>query len=232
MVLIPAVLAGYAAGTLMALFLDRMYTRAPIRRRPALCGRHRLPTAAWLGTAGFLLLRGRCAGGCRLPARLWYLPMLGAAGAAAIAGLAVDTRQALLTGVFGVVLLAFVGTDLERHLLPNRLMYPALAAAAALCWAWPGRSAVNSIEGGLLGAAVMFVLFSLLPGFGFGDVKLAALLGLLVGVANVMPALMIGAIAGGAGALVMIAFRRAGVRSSIAYGPYLALGAFVVMLGR
>jgi leader peptidase (prepilin peptidase)/N-methyltransferase len=78
----------------------------------------------------------------------------------------------------------------------------------------------------------MFVLFLVLPGFGFGDVKLSGLLGLVSGLGNTLPALAIGAIAGGVGAALMMVFRRAGRRTTIAYGPYLALGAFIGMLSR
>jgi leader peptidase (prepilin peptidase) / N-methyltransferase len=76
----------------------------------------------------------------------------------------------------------------------------------------------------------MFVLFMVMPGFGFGDVKLAGLLGLVAGLSNTFPALAIGVLAGGLGSLFMLLFRRAGRKTAIAYGPYLALGAFAGML--
>jgi prepilin signal peptidase PulO-like enzyme (type II secretory pathway) len=227
---LPAALAGYVIGTLLALVLDRMYTGAPLRGPMRLCTHPRLPWCVWTGTAGYLLLRGRCPAGCRLPARLWYLPLVGAAAGAIIALRAAGPREAVLVAVFATVLLAFVGTDYERHLLPNRLMYPALALAVALCWAWPDRSAVSSLVGGMLGLAVMFALFVILPGFGFGDVKLAALMGLLVGAANLFAALAIGVFAAGLAILVMLISGRVGRHTPVAYGPYLALGAFLGML--
>jgi leader peptidase (prepilin peptidase)/N-methyltransferase len=226
-----AALAGYLAGALIALFLDRLYTGAPVRGPLRLCPSGHTPRALWVGTLGYALVRGRCPCGGALPARLWYLPLLGGAAGAAIALRAVDARHAALVAGFSLVLLAFVGTDFERHLLPNRLMYPALALALALSWAWPGRSAVDSLLGGLLGLAVLLALFLLLPGFGFGDVKLAALVGLLAGLDNTPFALMVGVIAGGGAALFLLLTRRAGRRTAIAYGPYLILGGFLAMLG-
>jgi leader peptidase (prepilin peptidase)/N-methyltransferase len=225
-----AALGGYVTGTLIAIFMDRMYTGAPLRVPLSVCGGERLPALCWLGTAGYLLARGRCPNGCRLPARLWYLPLTGAAAGAAIALGTESGAQAALVTLFSMVLLAFVGTDFERHLLPNRLMYPTLALALALSWAWPDRGPASSVIGGLLGLVVMFVLFMLVPGFGFGDVKLAALLGLLTGITGVFSALMLGVLAAGVGAVVMLLTRRAGMKTDIAYGPYLALGAFVAML--
>lgn len=229
---------GYVIGAALAVFLDRLYTGAPWRG-PAPAWQQGAPALWWTGTLGYALARGRGEGGVRLPARLWYLPLLGAPAGAAIAVRAHDPRHAALLAMFSTVLLAFVGSDFERHLLPNRLMYPTLALALALSWTWPDRSFAESLAGGLAGFAIMFALFFFLPGFGFGDVKLAALIGLLVGLSNTLPALLIGAIAGGVGAGLMLLAQRlrlggagAGARTAIAYGPYLVLGAFAVMVTR
>jgi leader peptidase (prepilin peptidase)/N-methyltransferase len=228
--LVVAVVAGYAVGTLLALLLDRLYTGAPMRGPVRLCEEHALPPLAWAGAAGYLALGGRCPSGCRLPARLWYLPLLGAIAGIVIGTQAAGLRHALLLAGFSTILLAFVATDFERHLLPNRVMYPALALAVALSWAWPGRGFSSSVEGGLLGGVLMFAWFVVVPNLGFGDVKLSALLGLVSGVSYTLPALAVGIIAGGIGGGMMLATRRAGLKSTIAYGPYLALGAFVGML--
>lgn len=225
-----AAVAGYGAGVLLALFLDRCYTDAPWRGRPSVCADGHTPALAWAGPLGYLLLRGRCPAGGKLAARLWYLPLLGAGAGALIALDAGSPLEAALDTGFALVLLAFVGTDYERHLLPNRLMYPTLAAAAALSWVWPGRAGADALLGGALGFAILFVLAVVFPGFGFGDVKLAGLLGLLAGASNTIPALLIGMVAGGVASAVLLAGRRISRRTAIAYGPYLILGAFLGML--
>jgi leader peptidase (prepilin peptidase)/N-methyltransferase len=158
--------------------------------------------------------------------------MIGALAGVAITIRAHDLRHLVLLALFATLLAAMTATDLERHLLPNRLMYPALALALALGWAWPGTSWANSVEGGLLCLGLMLVWFLIDRHLGFGDVKLAALLGLLSGISLALPALAIAALAGGVAAAFMLVCRRAGRKSLIAYGPYLALGAFVGMLLR
>ena len=145
---------------------------------------------------------------------------------------AVNLRHFVLMALFAALLAALTATDFERHLLPDRMMLPALVAGIALSWLWPGRGALAGIEGGALGLAVMFVIFLVLPGFGFGDVKLAALIGLIVGVGGVLPALLTGAVLGGIGAAFLLLTRRAKAGTAIAYGPYLAGGAVVEMLLR
>jgi len=111
-------------------------------------------------------------------------------------------------------------------------MYPALAAAVLLGWAWPGRTWLSTLEGGGIAFLVMLVFFLIFPKLGFGDVKLSALLGLVSGYSHALPALAVGIVAGGIGAIAMLVMRRAGRGSLIAYGPYLALGAFAGMLMR
>jgi leader peptidase (prepilin peptidase)/N-methyltransferase len=198
-------LGGLLLGTALALSLHRLVPDVPER-----------------GATG--------PGSRRFPARLWYLTPLGMAAAMVIAHFTEGVRHAALAAVFSAILLALVAADLEWRRLPKRLLYPALALAVAACGLWPGRSALDSLAGGLIGFAVMLALFVALPGFGFGDVKLAALLGLLAGASHVVLAFSVGVLAGGLVALLLLVLRRAGPRSTMAYGPYLALGAFVGML--
>jgi leader peptidase (prepilin peptidase)/N-methyltransferase len=136
----------------------------------------------------------------------------------------------VLAGMFSLVLLALTATDFERHLLPNRLIYPSLLVALVVAGVWPARSALESLEGGLVALAVMLTIFVLSPGFGFGDVKLGLLLGLLVGLPHVLMALAIGIVSAGIAAAVLVVVRRATLRSTMAYGPYLAFGALIGML--
>jgi leader peptidase (prepilin peptidase) / N-methyltransferase len=65
-------------------------------------------------------------------------------------------------------------------------------------------------------------------GLGMGDVKLAGMLGFLLG-EKVLPALFIGTIAGGAVGAYLLT-RSSARRATMAYGPYLALGGVLVIL--
>jgi prepilin signal peptidase PulO-like enzyme (type II secretory pathway) len=221
---------GYLVGTLLAVYHDRLYTGAPVRGAVRACAAGHAAPLWWSGTPGYLLAGGRCAEGCRLRRPSWYQPLLGAVAGALVASQAADAGEALLMGAFAMILLALVATDFERRLLPNRLMYPALLLAVAFCWAWPGRSATSSLAGGGVAFIGMLVIFLLSPQLGFGDVKLAAMVGLLSGLENTLMALIIGSLAGAGVATFMLIARRAHAKSTMAYGPYLALGALVGML--
>jgi len=145
---------------------------------------------------------------------------------------AVNLPQFLLMGLFGLALLALSATDFERRLLPNRLMYPCLVAALLLSWAWPHRSITSDLLGGVSGTVLMLVTFLVFPGFGFGDVKLGGLIGLILGFPAVVSGLLVGMIFGGVGSAWLLLSRRAGLHSAMAYGPYLAGGAILELLLR
>jgi leader peptidase (prepilin peptidase) / N-methyltransferase len=225
-------LAGFAVGSVIAALLDRLYTGAPLRGPILPCARCGTPApkAALLGTVGWLMLRGRCPTcGARLPSRLFYLPLAGAAAFGVAAALA-DGRHLLYALLFLPSLLALTGTDIDRRLLPNRVLYPSIALAVGLCWFLPGREPRDVLLAGGIGFGVMFLLFMVMPGFGFGDVRLAGLLGLLSGLANVLPALFVAAIAAGVVSIVLLLTRRTKAGSYVPYGPYLVLGALWGML--
>jgi leader peptidase (prepilin peptidase)/N-methyltransferase len=125
------------------------------------------------------------------------------------------------------LLLGFVAAwDLLTRRILNVVVLPAslivIAARAAF-----EPSALPEI---LVAGAVAFVVFVVLSvvgsGLGMGDVKLAGLLGLLLGRAA-LGALLAGVIAGGVAAALLVASGRAGRKSTFAYGPYLALGGAV-----
>ncbi|WP_246852909.1 prepilin peptidase [Naasia sp. SYSU D00948] len=120
-----------------------------------------------------------------------------------------------------------VRVDLAEHRLPDRLTLPGypLALAGIAAAASAGVPAVPAV---LAGAAylALFLLLSAGGGMGMGDVKLAGVLGLVlgaVGVAASLGALLLAFVAGGCVAIVMLA--RAGRTARVAFGPFL-LGGF------
>lgn len=150
-----------------------------------------------------------------------------------------DAGPAALTALFALVLVVLSSTDFDRRIIPNRLSYPAILAAAALCWAWPDRSVGDIALGAAfaVGVGVAMVVLGVLVGgllgakdiaFGMGDAKLIVLIGLLTGWPAVMSALLYGVFLAGGAAFVFLL--RRGWRTVFSYGPYLAGGGMIVML--
>lgn len=127
-------------------------------------------------------------------------------------------------------LLVFIAVfDIATRRIPNRVTVPAAAAVLVLRAGFePSTLGKAALAGAIAFGALLLLAVLTRGGLGMGDVKLAALLGLMLG-ATVLPALLIGTIAGGiAAAAVLIARRRRG--DTIAYGPYLCFGAAIAIL--
>ncbi len=137
-----------------------------------------------------------------------------------------DAFPALLSAAFLLVLVTLSSTDFDRRRIPNLVTYPAVLAALAVSWAWPDRS-VSEVAIGT-GAALAVALALGVMRFGGGDLKLVVLMGVLLGWRGLLPALLYGFLLGGVVAVVLLF--RSGRRSTFAYGPYLAIGAAIVLL--
>jgi leader peptidase (prepilin peptidase) / N-methyltransferase len=140
---------------------------------------------------------------------------------------------------FGWLTVALVWIDADVHRLPDGLVLPSYPVLLVLLVvATAGLGLWGELVRGLACMAVIWGLFFVLhlvspSSLGFGDVKLAGLIGLLVGwigVAQAVVALMSGFLVGGLVAVVMLLGRRVGLRSHIAFGPAMLAGAFVGML--
>jgi prepilin signal peptidase PulO-like enzyme (type II secretory pathway) len=138
----------------------------------------------------------------------------------------------VLRSVFVLVLVQVIFFDFEHRLILDRVMFPsiALALVASLFrhpW-WTG------IATGL-GAGLLFLLLALVgsaifkaEALGFGDVKLALFMGILLGPLATVQALFYGVFLAGVVSVVLIVRHRT-MKQTIAYGPYLAAGALIVL---
>ncbi len=126
--------------------------------------------------------------------------------------------------VFALLMLVAL-IDLKHRLVLNALTYP--AAVLALLFAPDWRAA---LLGGLLGFGMFFAMAWLKPGqLGWGDVKLAGLLGLMFGFPGVLWALIIGVGLGAAVALALL-LRRWDRAQTMPYAPFLCFGALVALI--
>ena len=177
----------------------------------------------------YLLLQGRCRDcrasiGWRYPAVELSTALLAAASFADF-GLSL---HALAAAIFCGALVVISATDIERRIVPNRIVLPATVVVCGLMLAW--RPSVEWPAAGL--GAGLFLLLAALAyprGMGMGDVKLALLLGVAVGRA-VPIALMVGMVAALVPSVVLFARHGAAARKmAIPFAPFLALGGVVAL---
>jgi leader peptidase (prepilin peptidase)/N-methyltransferase len=240
-------LVGYCAlfGLIVGSFLNVVIYRVP-RKESIVSPRSSCPTCSEpiaprdnVPIFSWLFLRGRCRH-CDSPISIRY-PLIEAATAGLFAGVAARigfswTLPAYL--VLAAGLLALACTDMEHLLLPKRIVYPVLGmvaasllAAAAITGHWH-----NLVVAGL-SAVVWFGIFFTMNfvsprALGFGDVRLAPVLGLALGWLGVRYVLLgffaanlIGAIIG----IALIASKRMSRQQQIPYGVFLAFGTLLAI---
>jgi leader peptidase (prepilin peptidase)/N-methyltransferase len=226
-----ALLPGLAFGS----FLNVVAARIPLRRSLVHPGSACMACAtpiAWydnLPLLSFALLRGRCRHcAAMIP---WRYPLVEAVTALLVAGCVLRfgfTWDAAVGAFFCVALVAVSATDVERRIIPNRIVLPAAAVVLAantllhpsVEWAAAG-----------LGAALFLLLAALAypGGMGMGDVKLALLLGVALG-RTVPVALMVGMLSALVPSVVLFARHGSAARKMrIPFGPFLALGGVVAL---
>jgi leader peptidase (prepilin peptidase)/N-methyltransferase len=237
-------LLGLAVGSFLNVVIWRVprgeSVVSPASACPA-CGhpiraRDNVPLLSWL------LLRARCRD-CGAPISRRY-PLVEAGTALAFASLTAlwltsePARAAALPALLYLVAIsiALAAIDLDTHTLPNRIVLPSLVVGAVLLaaasaatgeWAALGAAAI-----GAFALAAFYLLLAVIypAGMGFGDVKLAGVLGLYLGWAG-WSALLVGAFAafilGGLYSIALLALRRATRRSGIPFGPWMLAGAWL-----
>jgi prepilin signal peptidase PulO-like enzyme (type II secretory pathway) len=169
-----------------------------------------------------------------VPAGTSPLRLAGAAVGAVLAVAALVhfglTGQGLVAAIFVATLAAVSVTDLEQRRIPNRIVLPATALVLVAQLALrPGRAVEWVVAA--VGAAAFLLLPSLVApgGMGMGDVKLALLLGAALG-RDVMPALVFAlAFVFVAAVVVLVRRGRAGGRTMLPFGPFLALGGVLAL---
>ena len=238
MEIIVAAAIGLVFGSGIDFGFNRFYTDQEITGPLYRCSNCKSPANPLLlaPILGFLAHRGRCPN-CkeRLSLRTFVLALGGTAlFVASYFVFDEELGAGLLGGFFAMIFLTLTLTDLERRLLPNRIIYSSVLIAAALSWGWPDTSVVEILAGGGVAIAIAIVLLLIsLPfganAFGFGDVKMIILIGFVVGVPSVAVGIFVGTLAAGVVAAFLLITRLRSRRDYIPHGPFLALGAVVAM---
>jgi leader peptidase (prepilin peptidase) / N-methyltransferase len=242
---VAAVLCG-VIGLCVGSFLNVVIYRVPRREsvvRPrshcpscdtAIADRDNIPVVSWL------LLRGRCRS-CRARIAVRY-PLVELGTAALFVAAAVRlgaTWQLPAFCVFFASLMAISVIDLDHFIIPNRVIYPTLAVtapllvlAAAADGSWGHLR--NAAIGGVAGFAALFVIHFISPrGMGFGDVRLAGMIGMMLGwlgLRYIVLGLFLGFLLAAVIGIVLIAARLKTRKDAVPFGPFMAMGAVLAVL--
>jgi len=135
-----------------------------------------------------------------------------------------------IASLYFCVLMAISLIDLDRRLVPNKIVYPALVISLGVTFiTTSGAGLVDALMSGGLLFLTMFP-FALLKDMGWGDVKLAGLVGVMTGFPGSLVALFTAALAGGLAAILLLALKVKGRNDAIPLAPVLSLGCVISML--
>jgi leader peptidase (prepilin peptidase)/N-methyltransferase len=222
-------------GLALGSFLNVVAARVPLRRsivRPGSACMSCGTSLSWYDNVplvSYAVLRGRCRScGARISLRY---PLVELTTALLVAGCVWKfglTLDAAVAAFFCAALVAVSATDLEHRIIPNRIVVPAAVIVLAAQTALHPR--VEWVVGALGGSGFLFLAALAYPkGMGMGDVKLALLMGSMLGY-TVAVGLMVGMVAALVPSVYLLARHGAKARKmGIPFGPFLALGAVVAL---
>ncbi|MFN2138387.1 MAG: prepilin peptidase [Candidatus Promineifilaceae bacterium] len=142
----------------------------------------------------------------------------------------------LLAAFYIVVLLLLLLFDIRQRRILNVLALPAMAVALLAAWLDGPQTFLSALFGLLAGFVFFYVLFAIGMRFygagslGFGDVKLAMLLGAILGLKYVVPVLACGMLLAGAGAIYLLLAGHDRRQTYLPYGAYLAFAGIIAVL--
>ncbi len=252
MLLLIGLLGLILGGAINALADSLPHLRKPRLPRCIHCGTQR-PPAAWLGITAWPLKAWRCPE-CGEPRGLRAVLVEGTAIVGAVLLYLHDPSAiSFWTGLLvGFVFILITVIDIEHRLILEVVSLPSMAIFGMIGILRPDFGWWKTLLGGLVGFGIVLGLFflgsffarwvSLRRGqeidevaFGFGDVMLAALIGLIVGWPGVVIAILLGVFTAGAFSLTYILItllrRQYSPFQAIPYGPFLILGAAFIYYG-
>ena len=243
---IVSALFGSAIGSFLNVCIDRLPTGRSLLRPPSHCEtcQHPLSPKDLIPVLSYLWLRRRCRY-CHapIPSRPFWVEV-GSAFLFAFTywhyGLSVDFAVVAFYGCLFIVLGVI---DLEHELILNKIVYPAAVVALVISifrpppgiidisLPWPLLGMVNGVIGGAIGFVFLLIPLLIYPkGMGWGDVKMAGLIGLVTGSRLVLVALLMGVILGGlvAGILLLLKIKKR--KEAIPFGPFLSLATMATLV--
>ena len=230
-------------GVIIASFLNVCIDRLPARQSlifpPSHCPscRKRLAVKDLVPVLSYLWLRGRCRY-CRtaIPRRILWVEIANGVLFAYLYSQYGMSTELVVIAFYCCLFIVLMVIDLERGLILNRIVYPAMVAALLISVFLSGLDIVpgikySAIGGGIgFGLALLVVVFSR-GGMGFGDVKMAALMGFTIGFPLIFFTLILSAIIGGIVAVALLLTRKKKRKERVPFAPALSLATIITLLG-
>ena len=227
-------LFGAAIGSFLNVCIDRLPAGKSLVFPPSRCDYCRQPLSPkdLIPVVSYLWLRGRCRYCHRpVPIRLMFVE-LGTGLLFAFLyyhyGLSIELA---VTTFYGAVFIVLAVIDLDHGLILNKIVYPMIVVTLIIDALLPQPGIIDGVIGGAVGFA-----FLLIPGLisrggmGWGDIKMAALIGLVTGFPLVMVAMLTAVILGGLTGVVLLLLKIKKRKDAVPFGPFLSLATMATLI--
>lgn len=225
---------GVVIGSFLNVCIDRLPENKSIAKTPSHCPncQKRIPAYDLVPVLSYLILRGRCRFcGEKIPLRVLLVELLTGAVFILVWARFGQSWETLVISLYCCLLIVIAFIDLEHQKILNILVFPSIAAGTILTALLHFQDIWSYLLGGFVGFAVLFLIAVLVPGaMGMGDVKLIIFLGVITGFPAVVVVLFLGFVLGGIIAGTLLLAKRINRKDAIAFGPFLALAGFIVLL--
>ena len=250
-ILLFAILAfalGASVGSFLNVVSDRVPRGVSIVTPRSFCDKCKrtLESRELIPVLSYLWLRGKCKEcGVSIPLRVWLVEVVtGSLFTVAYFRYGSGMEFAIVC-VALALMVAISVIDLEHRLILNSIIFPTLLVLLIIAPFWPQigfergfldshgmlASFANSVLAGF-GVSALFLMLALAvpQGMGMGDVKLTAVIGLMVGFPGVVVAIWLGIVIGGIVAVLLLILKLRGRKDLIPFGPFLSVGAIIALL--
>lgn len=241
-------LFGICIGSFLNVLVDRLPEGGSLLSPPSHCPACDRPLARrdMIPIVSYLILRGRCRYcGASIPKRiLWVELGTGILFVLLFLYYGLSWELALVI-VYSFILFALLLIDLERRILPNKIVYPGIllvlliSGIGSIFGFQPSILShlgfklwiVDSLIGAVTGFSLLFIIALIFRGgMGWGDVKFAGMIGMMVGFPLIIVALFLAIVIGGLLAGVLLITKIKKRKEMIPFGPFLSIATIVTML--
>ena len=253
-----AAIFGLFVGSFLNVCIDRLPRGDSIAFPPSHCEScgHKLGVLDLIPVFSYVFLRGGCRY-CRahIPIRLMIVELVTGALFGFFFWKYGFSLELLVLIIYSCILIIIFVIDLEHQLVLDIITYPAMIVAFIIAFFRPEITAVGSLGsgtinqavsqaasnaagqaviallGGFVGLVVMSIPFFIYPsGMGMGDIKLAALVGLMTGYPLIILALLLSWILGGVIAGILLALKIKGRKDPIPAAVFMVVAAIVTLV--
>lgn len=230
---------GSTFGSFLNVLIDRLSTGRPIAKGRSYCEscKKTLKPQDLVPVLSYILLRGKCRYcHAQIPIRILLVEVLSGLSLLFVYWYLLTNASLGLLSFVGVslVVLSFIGilfADIEYGIIPDKLVISSLVGALLYVFAMQVNWGNHILSG--LGAGIFFLLLFTITrgrGMGFGDVKIAFVLGLLLGFPHIIVALYMAFLTGAVVSIILVIWRKLRFfGTTIPFGPFLVVSTLAAL---